>query len=132
MFQPIFIVCPPGKKPSDCELSGDDWSVIPSDIGMTAKNKFMNKLLTDIITSDDGEISPSIIAKKVIRHCRDLTSAARQWMEQNPNSVQQADFVLYPGKLDHTTVVAILVGRYDAGNEAMGQKALDQQVWPFG
>lgn len=69
----------------------------------------MNQLLTDIIVSDGSEVNPSIIAKKIIRHCRDITSAARQWMEQNPNSVQQADYVQYPGKLDHTTVACILV-----------------------
>jgi len=121
-----------GKKPADCELVGDDWSIIPNDIGMTAKNKYMNKLITDIITAGGEEVNPSIIAKKIIRHCRDITGAARQWMEQNPNSVQQADYVLYPGKLDHTTVLAMIVGKYDGTDGGVTQKALDQQVWPFG
>jgi len=92
----------------------------------------MNNLITEIILSEGGEVNPSIISKKIIRYCRDITSAARQWMEQNPNSAQQADYVLYPGKLDHTTVVAIMVGRYDAADGGVVQKAIDQQVWPFG
>lgn len=121
-----------GKKPSDCELPGDDWAQIPHDIGMAAKTRFMNQLLTDIIVSDGSEVNPSIVAKKIIRYCRDITSAARQWMEQNPNSVQQADYVQYPGKLDHTTVACFLVGRYDSNDTSVTQKALDQQVWPFG
>jgi serine/threonine protein phosphatase PrpC len=121
-----------GKKPSDCELPGDDWAQIPNEIGMTAKNRFMNKLMTDIVLSEGSEVNPSVIAKKIIRHCRDITGAARQWMEQNPNSVQQADYVLYPGKLDHTTVVCFMVGHYDGSDATVTQKALDQQVWPFG
>jgi len=122
-----------GKNPASIGLAGSEtWEEVSSDIGVDAKNKYMNKLLTDMILLDGNEINPSVIAKKIVRYCRDVTGASRQWMEQNPNSVQQADYEQYPGKLDHATAVAVLVGKYSSGAEGVVQKALDQQVWPFG
>lgn len=43
------------------------------------------------------------------KHCYDFTKASREFMETNPGKKQPADYKLFPGKMDHTTVVAIKV-----------------------
>lgn len=93
----------------------------------------MNKKLAEVILAEGGEANPSLISKIIMRYCRDITSSSRQWMEQNPHGVLASDYVKYPGKLDHTTVVALQVGNHTEGQEGVpAQRAINQHVWPFG
>jgi len=121
-----------GKSPRDFGMSHDSWDTVPNDLGVEVKNRFMNQKLAEVIMSE-GDPNPSLIAKLIMRYCRDITSSSRQWMEQNPHGVLESDYVKYPGKLDHTTCVAIMVGRYAEGQDGgVAQRAINQQVWPFG
>jgi hypothetical protein len=98
-----------------------------------AKNRFMNQKIAEVLLAEGAEPNPSVMTKMIMRYCRDTTSSSRQWMEQNPHGVLESDYVKYPGKLDHTTVVAILVGRYTEGQDmGVSQRAINQQIWPFG
>jgi len=121
-----------GKKPGDLGMSYADWDQVPNDIGVEVKNRFMNQKLAEVLSSEPGEANPSLFTKYILRYCREITGSSRQWMEQNPHGVLESDYIKYPGKLDHTTVVATIVGRYTEGSEAVQQRAINQQVWPFG
>jgi hypothetical protein len=55
----------------------------------------------------------------------------RQWMEQNPNGALQHDYVKFPGKLDHTTIVCCQVGIYVPGKDDIPANSLDTMRWPF-
>lgn len=43
-------------------------------------------------------------------YCSQNTSGLREFMEQNPERVRPNDPKLYPGKIDHSTVMTLQVG----------------------
>jgi len=67
----------------------------------------------------------------------DLTSASREYMEQNPFLALSHDYQKYPGKMDHTTCVALKVGIFDKDKEKELEKQLElhetlcPNIWPF-
>jgi len=125
-----------GKLPKDIgpEWSSiADWTSFPSEESAeAAKIQFMKKFLGDDVIGggeeerkqrlkvcsfaapeDEGMYSPSNITTRLIKHCMEITGKSRQWMEQNPKDKLPNDYVEYPGKMDHTTCVAIKVGNYE-------------------
>lgn len=101
---------------------------LPLAAAISSPKKYMNDLLTRIVTENGHDPVPSYVAKKIIRHCRDTTGASREWMEQNPNGSFDPNthnlhlslvseklahnYKKYPGKLDHTTIIVAVVGPY--------------------
>jgi len=121
-----------GKCPKDLGLEEQKWDDVDLEEGTALKAKFMEDLMTKLITEDGLDITPAIIAKKLIRHCRDITAISRQWMEQNPNKVLDPDYIKFPGKLDHATCLAFVVGQHNPEtDDLVPQKGLNPQVWPF-
>jgi len=110
----------------------------------------MNDYITKIVLRDEKEkdnseelgltgtpskriLTPPLACKRLIRHCQDITKKSREWMEQNPQGVLEPDYKKFPGKLDHTTVVACTVGCYNPSNDAKNtqSQSLHPDVWPF-
>jgi len=126
-----------GLSPKDKSvgLNYDNWADVPVEESLEAKTKFMDNYYSKIIKEEaqkcGQEVTPSLICQKSIRHCRDLTSSSRQWMEQNPNGVLVHDYVRFPGKLDHTTCVCYQVGTYVPGQNDIPVQSLDTAIWPF-
>jgi len=138
-----------GYEPSEFGLNVKAWDEIPIADCTKTKTKFMNEYITKIILGADKEdnediigfnagpntkriISPALASKRLIRHCQDITQKSRVWMEQNPQEALEHDYKKFPGKLDHTTVVACTVGCYDPNNEKPSQvQSLRPEVWPF-
>lgn len=88
-----------GKSPKQFGVEAKDWEEVDVAQGTKIKTDFMNKFLTNLICKDSLEINPAIITKKLIKHCRDLTSVSRQWMEQNQDQVLGVNYEKFPGKL---------------------------------
>eukprot|EP01088_Endostelium_zonatum_P015016 TRINITY_DN3509_c0_g1_i1.p1 TRINITY_DN3509_c0_g1~~TRINITY_DN3509_c0_g1_i1.p1 ORF type:complete len:949 (-),score=233.22 TRINITY_DN3509_c0_g1_i1:67-2913(-) len=47
------------------------------------------------------------VVESLLRHCTLVTESSRKWMEQNPLQRQPRDYAQFPGKLDHSTCLAI-------------------------
>lgn len=56
------------------------------------------------------KLTPAFIVEHLINYCWNITEPSRQWMEQNIGKKLPSDYITFPGKLDHTTCVAIRVG----------------------
>uniref|UniRef100_A0A6B2L696 PPM-type phosphatase domain-containing protein n=1 Tax=Arcella intermedia TaxID=1963864 RepID=A0A6B2L696_9EUKA len=146
-----------GHVPSEFGQKVDSWDDIDPKLCTDIKTKFMNDLITKIITTDISEVpqsfmndplplsnntearpvTPALITKRLVRYCLKLTRNAREWMEQNPNGTLESDYQKYPGKLDHTTCVACMVGTHEPNVEEddvpdNGQtSSLRPEVWPY-
>lgn len=121
-----------GYQPSELGLSypdiEDDWIAVEefttSKIQLStrvskARNEFTVDLFEKILTNQ-GKIektakilTPSWIIKTVLPYCLNLTQSSRDYME-NTNGKLPKDYKKYPGKMDHTTMIAFYVGNSSA------------------
>jgi len=100
-----------GKKPKDLSISSiEKWEEVEKETMRNVKKTFMLNQLGEII--NDISESPKDVTQKLIDYCMTVTSAGREYMEQNPSSILVDDYELYPGKMDHATCVSMKVGRY--------------------
>lgn len=108
-----------GKTPFDLNITESketNWSDLPIEQIDSVKEKYREERLKEMII-ECGKAenkqwqppSPEDIMKKVIDYCVTLTKSSRDFMEQNPGKKLQDDYVNFPGKMDHTTFVAIRV-----------------------
>jgi hypothetical protein len=125
-----------GRTPQELGLEGEthaDWKKIDRVKKNVAKEKFMTDLMESLIKKCPYP-TPLLICKQVIRHVRQITEAGRVFMEQNPNAgMAGLSYSEYPGKMDHTTVVAFKVREYDANMKEEGDdvQSLDPNVLRF-
>jgi hypothetical protein len=62
-----------------------------------------------------GVTEPEVVVNKLLDHCMKVTEVGRKWMEDNGGKKLSKDFAKYPGKMDHTTVVCVKVGKITPG-----------------
>ena len=115
-----------GYQPRDIGIDADTWDLCKSDsTAENVKNKYMISLLEKIIYDqlETGLSAPSNTTKqtkqlpaapeivsRILKHCRDTCATAAQWMTDNPKRRLPKDYRLYPGKMDHTTVLCTFIG----------------------
>lgn len=77
-------------------------------LATNAREHFMSEKLTGIIlngASDPGQLE--LIVKRITDYCYALTAPSRAFMEEFPQKKLPSDYKDFPGKLDHTTCVAV-------------------------
>jgi len=77
------------------------------------RKKMRMKVFSFPGTDEDHTLSPERITNKIMHHCIQVTGRGREWMEQNPKEKLPNDYVQYPGKMDHATVVTIKIGNFE-------------------
>jgi len=60
-----------------------------------------------------GKVTCSDISQSVLEYCSKLTQSTRDFMQSNPGKRQPNDYVNFPGKTDHSTIVVTKVGCFD-------------------
>eukprot|EP01119_Soliformovum_irregulare_P016233 TRINITY_DN4676_c0_g1_i1.p1 TRINITY_DN4676_c0_g1~~TRINITY_DN4676_c0_g1_i1.p1 ORF type:complete len:446 (+),score=120.48 TRINITY_DN4676_c0_g1_i1:111-1448(+) len=76
----------------------------------------VGKLREIIMGKSDGKgdaILPSVLIERVLGHCINLTESSRAFLENPENRKLKLphNYKLYPGKMDHTTCLAFVVGK---------------------
>ena len=104
-FDPIFL----GKTPRDIGLNYDDWDHIPDDVAERSKEFFVTNYAAGLL-SHLPRVTPTALADTWIRHAVQQTAGARRFMEENPGKRQPNDYKQFPGKMDHTSALAYLIG----------------------
>jgi hypothetical protein len=103
-----------GKLPKDISthLESDNWKHYEGNAAADKiKTTYRVKLLRETIHSKSNEVTPQEITSSVIEYCTHVTGKCREFMEQNPGKKQPTDYIEYPGKFDHTSIIAISVGQ---------------------
>jgi len=104
-FDPVFL----GKKPRDIGLNYDDWKAVPDDVVERSKESFVTNYAAGLL-KPLSRVTPTTLADTWIKHAVQQTAGARRFMEENPGKRQPNDYKLFPGKMDHTSALAYLVG----------------------
>jgi hypothetical protein len=81
-----------------------------------AKSYYRKKLLESMfleLEKKKSKVSPEDICDVLMDYCSKLTAPSRQFMEEHPNTRLPNDYNTYPGKMDHTTCLAVRVGPYN-------------------
>jgi hypothetical protein len=106
-----------GKKPRDMPKSMnlepvDEWSAVSRDKAEAAKSIFRIAFLEKQV---EGAATPDELCSTLLDHCVKTTSSSRKWMCENSGRIIPKDFVAFPGKMDHSSCLAINVShRYPA------------------
>lgn len=113
-----------GKTPKDLAitLKDNDWSELDKvkntplyEEAEKIKNMFAMKFLTAMVggpksINQQSKTTCSSIVNKLTNNCLTMTKASRDFMENNPQKKLPKDFKQYPGKMDHSTVIAFKIG----------------------
>jgi len=75
------------------------------------------------LEDEEDDMSPNKVNARIIKHCLQITSKSREWMEQNPTSRLPDNYATYPGKMDHATCVTVRIGKYDEELKNVIEKA---------
>ncbi|KAH3759474.1 1-phosphatidylinositol 4,5-bisphosphate phosphodiesterase delta-4 [Pelomyxa schiedti] len=106
-----------GKHPQDLSptmngLSWDDAATKFPALLQDLKEQFISDRLTSIINEHCGGIDdPKQVVNGVLKYCRDTTEPIRNWLLNNPNARQPDSSADFPGKVDHTSLLYIRVGK---------------------
>jgi hypothetical protein len=56
-------------------------------------------------------MTPTDLCRAITQYCSEVTECGRQFLQQNPTKRIPDDTTLYPGKMDHTTVIVLKVAK---------------------
>eukprot|EP01119_Soliformovum_irregulare_P000407 TRINITY_DN10280_c0_g1_i1.p1 TRINITY_DN10280_c0_g1~~TRINITY_DN10280_c0_g1_i1.p1 ORF type:complete len:649 (+),score=163.72 TRINITY_DN10280_c0_g1_i1:75-2021(+) len=104
-----------GKSPKDVGIPTDDWEKaekLSPEAADLAKTQSRLNVLASIFEKlpNANEPCPSDVVDALVKYAVDLTQPTRAFMEAHSDQKQPADYVQFPGKLDHTTCICIRVG----------------------
>eukprot|EP01102_Stenamoeba_stenopodia_P010185 TRINITY_DN3042_c0_g1_i2.p1 TRINITY_DN3042_c0_g1~~TRINITY_DN3042_c0_g1_i2.p1 ORF type:complete len:505 (-),score=83.14 TRINITY_DN3042_c0_g1_i2:153-1667(-) len=120
-----------GIKPRELGMDYDEWAACPPADAQNAKTIYRENLLAELIqrsVDDCGDTSfsstspssilrrtptPYLITRALMDHCFLTTRPSRHFMETQPGDILPHDYGRFPGKMDHTTCVAVKVGVFD-------------------
>jgi hypothetical protein len=101
-----------GKTPREAGLEVDHWDDRSNYKQiLQCKSKYALQFMENLL-SDCEEVTPKIICEKFTNYCTYLTHSSRSYLENNMKKLP-ADYRLFPGKMDHTSVIAVRVGEID-------------------
>lgn len=107
---------PQGLTPKDFGLSVDGWDDPSLGYHLTEELFALYRLcfLEELIyrhSSDNIQADVKLITHKLLSHALLNTETSRSWMISNPGKRLPKDWIVFPGKMDHTTCLSFRVGR---------------------
>eukprot|EP01117_Protostelium_nocturnum_P014465 TRINITY_DN5504_c1_g1_i1.p1 TRINITY_DN5504_c1_g1~~TRINITY_DN5504_c1_g1_i1.p1 ORF type:complete len:456 (+),score=139.76 TRINITY_DN5504_c1_g1_i1:74-1369(+) len=101
-----------GHTPGSLSINAESWDKVKTEdfpeVGRV-KSQMWNKIFNDnviqVLKQSNHPILPSELSHEVINYCVNLTKKSRDWMQSHPGQLP-SDYVQFPGKLDHTTIMS--------------------------
>eukprot|EP01103_Thecamoeba_quadrilineata_P019206 TRINITY_DN7678_c0_g1_i1.p1 TRINITY_DN7678_c0_g1~~TRINITY_DN7678_c0_g1_i1.p1 ORF type:complete len:1533 (-),score=269.53 TRINITY_DN7678_c0_g1_i1:227-4825(-) len=124
-----------GKTPRDLGLGFDDWEILSDEAyaeeAEIFKSQWRLRYMLQEIAGKNGVINPSNLTNSLVEHAISTTQKGRQWMESEVNKGLQLppSYVQFPGKMDHSTCVSFLVGKYDKVDRKVEEDDEDLLKW---
>ncbi|KAH3758246.1 cyclophilin B [Pelomyxa schiedti] len=104
---PSLAVEPGDLIPDFVDKNWDEATALNPDLASKAREDFMTGKLTELISPDAEQPQVDQVVERIINYCVDVTNPSRTFLEKNPRGRLPHDFKMYPGKLDHTTCMAL-------------------------
>jgi hypothetical protein len=112
-----------GLKPSDVGLEQSSWEENIDEV-LLAKHMFCVRYMGQVVRGPDNDqvVTPEQATTRLLAHCRATTKTSRKWMTQNPSKRLPLDYEKFPGKMDHTTCIAVTIGHRESSfrHQAIG------------
>merc|ERR1711991_612959 len=105
-----------GLLPNDLGLPEDEWDkVTDMDAAIRAKGAWacakMGQLVDAAAAEANCPVSPQLVVGTLVDYCVRLTESSRDWLESVSVGQLPTDYRLYPGKMDHTSAMSVVVTR---------------------
>ncbi len=100
------------------------------DIAVQKKTGFRQQLLLEKLNElpHDSPVTLKSVASKILDYCDNLTESSRKFMIDFPNKKLPNDYVAYPGKMDHATVVALRIGMVEGEENTTSVDKTTEQI----
>jgi len=92
---------------------------------MRAKSQYSCNYIQGLIEKCTVE-SPESFTRAMVQHCIETTSHSREFMEANPDKAEPKDYKEFPGKMDHTTCISVIVDDYENEDNLVKKKKLSK------
>ncbi len=109
-----------GFEPKDISPEFSSLTSWPKD--QTTETGFWNSVfawsdrkLLEVITKS-GALTPRNVVRSLVEYTRQITEPTRSFMESNPGKRCPEDLKLYPGKIDHTSGLAVKIKKTGSEN----------------
>ena len=98
-----------GLQPKDLNVDKECWEDCTPSQANAAKAEWRVNEMKRVIDSDDPTVED--ITTKFVQYCNEKNVPAQRFMQENLGKRLPNDYTLFPGKMDHTTMVALRVGQ---------------------
>eukprot|EP01121_Diplochlamys_sp_Union-15-3_P003050 TRINITY_DN12888_c0_g1_i1.p1 TRINITY_DN12888_c0_g1~~TRINITY_DN12888_c0_g1_i1.p1 ORF type:complete len:253 (-),score=44.97 TRINITY_DN12888_c0_g1_i1:13-771(-) len=95
-----------GLPPTLYGLTKDNWDDVEDGLKLKVRDHSKSQILKQKL---EGLNTPKDMTQRVLQHCLDVTKNSREYLEQSRGKKIPLDFVQFPGKMDHTTLLSVVV-----------------------
>lgn len=100
-----------GFHPSSLGFPGvESWDRISDDQAQHVKTRYAEKKIASVFKKIGPDITPRAIVRGIIDFVFHITKPSREFMHTNPFKKLPKDQKMYPGKMDHSTLICFKVG----------------------
>mmetsp|Transcript_1556 Transcript_1556/g.5485 ORF Transcript_1556/g.5485 Transcript_1556/m.5485 type:complete len:745 (+) Transcript_1556:203-2437(+) len=105
-----------GMTPADFGLDAPSWKEGDPGLVNQVKSEFRCKKMEEIVGKGD-DVTVKTLTERLVAYCEKTNLPSQQFMQEFPGKRLPHDYSRFPGKMDHTTLVALRVG--DVSAEAL-------------
>lgn len=98
-----------GVDPAALGLICTEWANAPPAHVEAAKTTFMESLIGRVLAKARCS-TPRQACRALLEHAASVSKTSRVFMESDQNRRLPTDYTLYPGKMDHSSVIAAIIG----------------------
>lgn len=113
-----------GLVPRDLGLAYANWEGLSAVAVQAVKRTFIERFVEQRIVRGDPRMTPKKFKDRLLEHCTALTAKTREHLSGNPNSKITGNYREFPGKLDHSSVAAVRVGKAYRWDEQVDEHCL--------
>jgi hypothetical protein len=97
-----------GLSPREYGVDADQWQDGEPELVNTVKAKYRSARMLELL-QDVEHVTPEILTTRFVNFCIETTRSSQEFMQQNLGKKLPADYSRFPGKMDHTTLIALRV-----------------------
>jgi len=111
-----------GVEPQQLLMDELTWNDVNDKRCQTAKTQFRARLVSMLMSQHNWTVQN--VTTRLLKHSLNVTKKTREWMQSNPRKREPTNYAQYPGKMDHTTCLAIRVGAANSNSSSSSSSAV--------